>query len=126
MVVANTYSRHKTRTLLGQESFLGIWALINLQHKHSPTTWEKKAQQAKDLQFLLPGNFHFKLEILPINDHNQGIFFPKLALFFPIFEKGHGRLPPSPSPLLVTCLYSWFVLYWKKPWLKNFQLHQSG
>ena len=56
MVVANTYSRHKTRTLLGQESFLGIWALINLQHKHSPTTREKKAQQGKDLQFLLPGN----------------------------------------------------------------------
>ena len=31
---------------------------------------------------------------LPVNDHNQGIFFHKLWHFFPIFEKGQGRPPP--------------------------------
>ena len=25
------------------------------------------------------------------------VFFPKLGHFFPIFEKGQGRLPPPPS-----------------------------
>ena len=33
---------------------------------------------------------------LPIDDHNQGIFLHKLGHFFPIFEKGQGRPPPSP------------------------------
>ena len=37
------------------------------------------------------------MKTLPIDDHNQGIFFHKLGHFFPIFEKGHGR--PHPPPL---------------------------
>ena len=34
---------------------------------------------------------HFKGEILPIDDSNQGIFFPKLGHFSSIFEKGQGE-----------------------------------
>ena len=37
------------------------------------------------------------MKTLPIDDHNQGIFFHKLGHFFPIFEKGQGR-PPLPPP----------------------------
>ena len=36
------------------------------------------------------------MKTLPVDDHNQGIFFHKLGHFFPIFEKGQGRPPPSP------------------------------
>ena len=36
------------------------------------------------------------MKTLPIDDHNQGIFFHKLGHFFPIFEKGQGRPPPLP------------------------------
>ena len=39
------------------------------------------------------------MKTLPIDDHNQGIFSPKLGYFFPIFEKGQGR-PPAPPPLV--------------------------
>ena len=34
------------------------------------------------------------MKTLPTNNHNQGIFSPKLGHFFPIFEKGQGRPPP--------------------------------
>ena len=37
------------------------------------------------------------MKTLPIDEHNQGIFFHKLGHFFPIIEKGQGRPPPSPS-----------------------------
>ena len=37
---------------------------------------------------------HFKWEILPIDDHNQGISSPKLGHFFLIFEKRRGDLTP--------------------------------
>ena len=36
------------------------------------------------------------MKTLPIDEHNQGIFFHKLGHFFPIIEKGQGRPPPSP------------------------------
>ena len=36
------------------------------------------------------------MKTLPIDDHNQDIFLHKLGHFFPIFEKGQGRPPPSP------------------------------
>ena len=39
----------------------------------------------------------FKMRNLTQDGHNQGIFFPKLEHFFPIFEKGQGR--PHPLPL---------------------------
>ena len=36
------------------------------------------------------------MKTLPIDDQNQGILFDKLGHFYPIFEKGQGRSPPSP------------------------------
>ena len=39
----------------------------------------------------------------PIDDHNQGIFSHKLGHFFPIFQKGQGRPPPSPSLVTRLC-----------------------
>ena len=48
------------------------------------------------------------MKTLPINNHSLGIFFQKLGHFFPIFEKGQGRPPPSPSlvtHLLVKSVY---------------------
>ena len=40
------------------------------------------------------------MKTLPIDDHNQGIFFHKLGHFFPIFEKEQGRpIPPPPLQL---------------------------
>ena len=36
------------------------------------------------------------METLPKDDHNQDIFFHKLGHFFPIFEKGQERPPPTP------------------------------
>ena len=38
----------------------------------------------------------FKLEISAIDVHNQGIFFQKINIFFPIFKKGRGDLLSSP------------------------------
>ena len=43
------------------------------------------------------------MKTLPIDDHNQGIFFHKLRHFFPIFEKGQERRSPVLPPL-VSCL----------------------
>ena len=42
------------------------------------------------------------MKTLPIDDHNQGMFFHKLERFFPIFEKGQRR--PTPLSPLVTRL----------------------
>ena len=39
----------------------------------------------------------FKMRNLTQDGHNQGIFFPKLGHFFPIFEKEQERPPPPPS-----------------------------
>ena len=36
------------------------------------------------------------MKTLPIDDHNQGIFFHNLGHFFPIFQKGQGTPPPLP------------------------------
>ena len=38
------------------------------------------------------------MKTLPIDDHNQVIFFHKLGHFFLIFEKGQGRPPPASPP----------------------------
>ena len=40
------------------------------------------------------------MKTLPIDDHNQGIFFHKLGHVFAVFEKGQGRPPPLPPPLV--------------------------
>ena len=47
------------------------------------------------------------MKTLPIDDHNQGIFFHKLGHFFPIFEKGQGRPPPLP-PLVTRLMVTVF------------------
>ena len=36
----------------------------------------------------------------------RAFFTPNKGNFFPIFEKGQGRTPPSPFPLLVTRQYT--------------------
>ena len=36
------------------------------------------------------------MKTLPIDDHNQGIFFHNLGHFSPIFQKGQGTPPPLP------------------------------
>ena len=38
----------------------------------------------------------FKMRNSAQDGHNQGIFFPKLGHFFPIFEEGQGRPPALP------------------------------
>ena len=43
------------------------------------------------------------MKTLPIDDHNQGIFSHKLGHFFPIFEKGQEKPPPS-LPLVTRLL----------------------
>ena len=82
-------------------SWLAVWDL----HKDRRVTRNyapvKRSHREKYL-FFSPGNskrFHFKREIVPIDDHNQGIFFSRLGHFFPEFEKRQER-PPSPSPTL--------------------------
>ena len=50
------------------------------------------------------------MKTLPIDDHSQGIFSHKLGHFFPIFEKGQGRPPPSPL-LLRACENSIYSVY---------------
>ena len=58
----------------------------------------KKVPQGK-ISVFFAWKLYFKREIVPIDDHNQGIFFSRLGHFFPEFEKRQER-PPSPSPTL--------------------------
>ena len=65
------------------------------------------------------------MKALPIDDHNQGIFFHKLGHFFPIFEKEQGRLPPLPpssyAPDIYICIWNVMIyiyhIYMK--WIEN-------
>ena len=41
------------------------------------------------------------MKTLPIDDHNQGVFFHKLGHFFPIFQKGQRR-PQSIDKMLLS------------------------
>ena len=67
---------------------------------------KEKLRREKNMAFFLLETLKttFKMRNLTQNGHNQGIFFPKLGYFFPIFEKGQGRPPPLPP--LVTHLIS--------------------
>ena len=58
----------------------------------------EKPRREKNMGFFLLETLKttFKMRNLTQDGHNQGIFFPKLGHFFPIFEKGQGRPPPSP------------------------------
>ena len=56
---------------------------------------------------------HFKWEILPIDDHNQGLF-PKIRALFSNLRKRAGETSPPPLPPLVTRLH--IKIRWKS-WL---------
>ena len=66
-------------------------------HKDSPTTQERKARQRKNHHFFCLETHKKGIlneKILPIDNHNQGVFPQIRAL--PIFKKGQGRPPPLP------------------------------
>ena len=68
--------------------------------KHSPTTQGKKAPQEKNIRF-------FRLETLPIHDHNQGIFFLK---FFQFLKRAGETSPPPPSSYAPATVYCYHEL----------------
>ena len=51
------------------------------------------------------------MKALPIDDHNQGIFFLKLGHFFLIFEKEQRRLPPLPPSSYAPDIYIYIYIY---------------
>ena len=73
---------------------LGILININLQYK------KEKPHREKISDFFCLETI--KNSILNENFTHRcpksGHFFSKLAQFYPIFEKGQGRLPPPPPP----------------------------
>ena len=80
-------------------------------NKHSPTTRERKAPQGENLR-LFRLETHFKREILPIDDHNQGIFSPHWGTFFQISKLGRGDLPLpplSPSSYMPEYIYIYMI-----------------
>ena len=73
------------------------------------TTHKRKAAQWKIWAFFLVETLKtkFKMRNLTQDGQNQGIFFPKLAQFFPIFEKEKGKSLPPPSsyvPASAVCI----------------------
>ena len=94
--------RRVTRNFLGQES------LIELGHfdKQSSPTRKRKARQGK-ISDLFPCKL-LKIALYMKNFTYRwpqpGNVFQKLGFFFPISEKGRGRLLPLPVPALVTRL----------------------
>ena len=102
------YMKRVTKNFQGRGVFLELGHL----HKDSPTTQERKVPQGKNHQF-------FCLETLK-NCILSEKFYPqmttirafsrKLGHFFPMFEKGQGRPPPSSPLQLRSCIWAFWIL----------------
>ena len=87
-------TRRVTRDFSGQKNFLGIRTLdtFHLQHMKE----RSRMGQIGFFFFRKLSKSFFKWEISP-KMTTMRVFFPKLGHFFPIYEEGQGRPPPSRS-----------------------------
>ena len=84
-------------------SFLGQGIFLEIRTVRKTFTYNTRKKESPVLSPESLQKFHFKLEILPIDDQNQGIFSPKWSTFYQILTKGQWRTYP-PHTFLVTRL----------------------